>query len=629
MICIKIAIFIHAGNWNFLVQPRLTTSTQSSILTDIWDGAGFRINTNYKNFFSLPGRIAVSMCTDGIPLFKSSSVTLWPIYLVLLNLSANIRMNAENVILCGLWVGPVKPSMSELLKPVVAKVQQFFSKGLTIETPNGVVTIYLRLVLGVFDLPAKAAVLCSKQFNGKFGCSVCLNPGKQISKGLRVFLFDRVYAERTHEGVVKAAYKAIRTQSCVKGIRNLSPLAGVIDLVNGVPVDYMHAVLEGVVRLLLNLWFNSTQHREAYYLRGQLTNIDNNLKKQRPPSEFSRPPRSIKKHLKYLKASELRTWLLYYSLPLLLHELPSLYWHHYALLVCSIHVLLGEKITYSNLQSAEQMLCDFCGLFSELYGERNCTHNFHLLTHLCKYVKLWGPLWTHSAFGFENKNGHLKQLFHGKDNVVDQLLFNVDVRLTLQLLYPCIEQTENDRTMNYINSLKSPTYHKSKMIAIGLHTYVLGAVKLLSPSTEQMEAIHHSGPIESFTCLLKNNIHYSVVSYRSGSLKRDDSICVFQDQHSIKYAEIELFVMKPMQCALVRELMPLATSIMDQAGPTCRTVLTTHRNSGLLNSYIIPISHSSSTLASIPLKNIISKPVVIVTGSCKYVIMQPNQYEHH
>ena len=88
----------------------------------------------------------------------------------------------------------------------------------------------------------------------------------------------------------------------------------------------------------------------------------------------------------------------------------------------------------------------------------------------------------------------------------------------------------------------------------GLHTYVLGAVKLLSPSTEQMEAIHHSGPIESFTCLLKNNIHYSVVSYRSGSLKRDDSICIFQDQNSIKYAEIELFAMKPMQCALVREL---------------------------------------------------------------------------
>ena len=130
---------------------------------------------------------------------------------------------------------------------------------------------------------------------------------------------------------------------------------------------------------------------------------------------------------------------------------------------------------------------------------------------------------------------------------------------------------------------KSPTYHKSKMIAIGLHTYVLGAVKLLSPSTEQMEAIHHSGPIESFTCLLKNDIHYSVVSYRSGSLKRDDSICIFQDQNSIKYAEIELFAMKPMQCALVRELMPSATSIMDQAGPTCNTVLTTHRNSGLLN----------------------------------------------
>ena len=103
---------------------------------------------------------------------------------------------------------------------------------------------------------------------------------------------------------MKAASKAIRTQSCVQGIRNFSPLAGVIDLVNGVPVDYMHAVLESVVQLLLNLWFNSTQHREAHYLRSQLTNTDSNLKKQHPPSKFNRPPWSIKKHLKYFKASE-------------------------------------------------------------------------------------------------------------------------------------------------------------------------------------------------------------------------------------------------------------------------------------------------------------------------------------
>ena len=73
------------------------------------------------------------------------------------------------------------------------------------------------------------------------------------------------------------------------------------------------------------------------------------------------------------------------------------------------------------------MLRDFCKLLPELYGKESCTANAHLLFHLTKYVRLWGPLWTHSPFGFENKNGHLKRFIHRRGNIVPQLLFNVDV----------------------------------------------------------------------------------------------------------------------------------------------------------------------------------------------------------
>ncbi len=63
-------------------------------------------------------------------------------------------------------------------------------------------------------------------------------------------------------------------------------------------------------------------------------------------------------------------------------------------------------------------------------------------------VRLWGPLWTHSLFGFENKNGHLKHLFHGKSQIANQLLFNVDVSYTLQLYsaYNYILPTNNGET---------------------------------------------------------------------------------------------------------------------------------------------------------------------------------------
>lgn len=175
------------------------------------------------------------------------------------------------------------------------------------------------------------------------------------------------------------------------------------------PVDYMHCGLEGATCWLLKTWIDSSHHGSPFYIGRSLNQLENNLIKQKPPQESSRPPRYIK-NMKYWKASELRKWLLYYSLPLLLNIFPSLYWHHYALLVCAMHKLLSDKITVSQIDAAEQMLFDFCRLLPELYGEVSCTI-VHLLSHLAKYVRLWGLLWTHSAFGFKNKNGHIKRLF--------------------------------------------------------------------------------------------------------------------------------------------------------------------------------------------------------------------------
>lgn len=50
------------------------------------------------------------------------------------------------------------------------------------------------------------------------------------------------------------------------------------------------------------------------------------------------------------------------------------------------------------------------------------TFNIHLLSHLAKSVKLWGPLWTHSAFPFENANGKLLTLVKGTKGVANQIV---------------------------------------------------------------------------------------------------------------------------------------------------------------------------------------------------------------
>ncbi len=84
--------------------------------------------------------------------------------------------------------------------------------------------------------------------------------------------------------------------------------------------------------------------------------------------------------------------------------------------------LLKENITFEDINKADEMLFEFVARFQMLYGETSMTFNVHLLTHLAKSVKLWGPLWAHSAFVFESGNGGLLKLFHGTKCVALQIV---------------------------------------------------------------------------------------------------------------------------------------------------------------------------------------------------------------
>ena len=256
-------------------------------------------------------------------------------------------------------------------------------------------------------------------------------------------------------------------------------------LLSTIVLNDMHCCLERVVKSLMKYWFNSSYHHKPYYIGLQQNQIDSKLLHQHPPTEFSRPPCSIK-HLQYWKASELCNWLLFYSLPLLITHLPALYFHHYALFVCAMHILLRNKLSLEKVEAAGQMIIDFCSFLPELYDDNICTHNMHLLTHLTKYVKLWGPLWTHSTFGCENKNEHLKRLFHGKNQIHQQLLFSVDVSITLQLLRPALSVHEHVTTMNFIDCLNNLAL-RSNMSVIREHMYITGSCKATNLTEKQCQ----------------------------------------------------------------------------------------------------------------------------------------------
>ena len=116
--------------------------------------------------------------TDGISPFKSSRLTVWPIYLAFSSLPPSIRMNKANLVTCAFWVGQEKPSMLLFLKPLKQLLLRLRDTGIAISAPGEQLRrIKLQPLFGVFDLITKAPVLNMVQFNGANGCPVCVHPG--------------------------------------------------------------------------------------------------------------------------------------------------------------------------------------------------------------------------------------------------------------------------------------------------------------------------------------------------------------------------------------------------------------------------------------------------------------------
>jgi len=163
-------------------------------------------------------------------------------------------MNAENIILAGVWQGTGKPPMDIILSSVLTKIQELFTKGINIQSLHfhGIKTVRAKLLLSVFDLPARASATNFLQFNGNFSCLYCYDKGTHILHR-QVFLPDEQHEPRTNTDIKQHAIQAEEEGRPIFGVKGKSILSSSLDMVSAIPVDYMHAALEGISRRLLSL----------------------------------------------------------------------------------------------------------------------------------------------------------------------------------------------------------------------------------------------------------------------------------------------------------------------------------------------------------------------------------------
>lgn len=351
-----------------------------------------------RNVTAEPGvnYLTLSANTDGCAAFKcSTQKPLYPIFVTINNLPPIKRFSKNNLIVAGLWLSKGEPSTNLLFKYFCRELQQLH-EGLEIDG----VMYKVVLLQNCMDSIARAKVLCMKQFNGKFGCTVCLNPGKILAghRNLRIYE-NKAYRIRTDQ----QTREIMLSNSSDYGIvsRTIFTLVPDFDLIQGCPPDYMHCVLLGVVRQFWTTIIDSKNHKEPYYVGRHLKIIDERLLKFKPPSSFPRNPRSVTE-LKKFKASEFEALLFHYTYPCLYNILPPRILNAFMELSSAIFLLLDPNLNSSTIESCRNMLQRFTSRFKRQFGESKMTFNVHLLRHLPDVAINFGALYNTSLYPYES-----------------------------------------------------------------------------------------------------------------------------------------------------------------------------------------------------------------------------------
>ena len=351
------------------------------------------------------GTLSLQLNIDGLPLFKSSRTSLWPILFT-------VEEWQREVFMAALFGGTEKPSsLYEFLGDFVDEMKMLEASG--IQSSNETFKVTLKSV--VCDAPARAFLKAVKGHSGYHCCERCDQPGVYFQN--RMTLPDMGANARDD-----ALFEELQDEDHHIGESPLSELN--IGMVSSFPLDYMHLVCLGVMRKLLALWLEGPL---SCRLPGRLVRKISDLLKglrETVPEDFARRPRSLDE-FRMWKAVEFRQLLLYTGPVVFKGTLPKNQYQHFLLLSVAMRLLLSKRPVAEEINYAEKLLRMFVAEFSALYGKENLVYNVHSLIHIADDARKYGCLDSISAFIFENYLKDVKQMVRKQHQVVPQIVRRV------------------------------------------------------------------------------------------------------------------------------------------------------------------------------------------------------------
>lgn len=218
-------------------------------------------------------------------------------------------------------------------------------------------TITVRLSAIVSDAPAKAYVPSVKSHTGYNSCTKYSTEDCYKNGWASSLTYSELRSDSTFRNAVGDEYH--------RGTTILEQLP--IDIVQQIPVDYMHLVCPGV-RNLLALWFKgSKRYRLGTTMRDEIS-VANLQLEPRILSDFSRKPHTFS-DLERGKAMECRLFLLYTGPVVTCSKVPHQVYENFWALHVAINILASHKLYCRYTDRAEKHIRHFAENLMRLHTE--------------------------------------------------------------------------------------------------------------------------------------------------------------------------------------------------------------------------------------------------------------------
>jgi hypothetical protein len=490
-------------------------------------------NKNYLNF-------SLNINTDGAPMIESRNFSIWPVLATVVELNQSCREKFTNIIVLGVWLHSSKPTNDIFFEKAQEEVEKLSKSVINILD----IKLKIRSHSGGLDLPAKAALTNTKQFNGEFGCIACFHPGKRLGR-VNTYPFNKHYPQKTNNDYLHYSEladeknKDIDDESkhiSIFGYFGKAPINRILKIPEQIPFDYLHLVLQGHVKWLLRHIFINDEIFEPKKQGENMYNINKILDKIKLPHYFNRKPYNIQNSSKW-KSSEIKIFLFYESIPAFIKDFPSWYFYRFASYVIAIRLLYEPIKDIQVLTDAQSIIETYIKSLDDTFPPNCYTYTIHAHLHLAEQVRLHGPLQCHSLFCFEGSLFHLKNLPHGTVGFINQITNHIFLFKSLPNL---LKKTPSEN--NNLNAFISKKFNVN--INDKNNSLIGGLLRNLNNEESYLLKfnfnINNKDALISERFQMNNKILHSK-SYKRKGNSNSYSISYLLD-NELKYADIEYFL---------------------------------------------------------------------------------------